>query len=59
MRDIYQPNLPGLYKHINILEHLMSEHQSKLLNHLILSNVRIEMYASDWIFALYANVIPI
>lgn len=24
MRDIYQPNLPGLYKHIATLEHLIA-----------------------------------
>jgi hypothetical protein len=41
-----------------MLEHLMQEHQSKLLTHLYENNVRVEMYASDWIFALYANVIP-
>ena len=59
MRDIYQPNLPGLYKHISLLENLMQTYQSKLLNHLIENNVRVEMYASDWVFALYANIIPI
>lgn len=37
----------------------MQTYQSKLLNHLFVNNVRVEMYASDWVFALYANIIPI
>lgn len=28
------------------------------MDHFRLHNVRVEMYASDWIFALYSNVIP-
>jgi len=34
MRDIYQPELPGLYKHISILEHLLKQHLPSLLSHL-------------------------
>lgn len=58
MRDIYQPNLPGLYKHISILDQLMQQHIPELSDHLNKINVKGEMYCSDWIFALYANVIP-
>ena len=29
-----------------------------MLEHFKEQNVRVEMYASDWIFALYSNVIP-
>ncbi len=52
------PDLPGLYKHSNLLESLLVKHQNQLWNHLQENNLRVELYASDWIFALYTNVIP-
>lgn len=58
MRDIFQPQLPGLYKHISILEHLCEQQLPRLHSHLQELGVQIEMYASDWIFALYTNIIP-
>ena len=58
MRDIYQPKLPGLYKHMNILEYLLETHLPALSNHLVDTCVGVELYASDWIFALYTNVLP-
>lgn len=58
MRDIYQPQLPGLYKHVAILQHLIEMELPTLAEHFQLLGVSIEMYASDWIFALYTNVIP-
>lgn len=58
LRDIFQPQLPGLYKHSKILEHLLKKHLPEVFDHLQENNIRVEMYASDWIFALYTNVIP-
>lgn len=50
--------LPGLYKHSQLIESILENHQPLLLEHFRIYNVRVEMYASDWIFALYSNVIP-
>jgi len=58
MRDIYMPGLPGLYKHIAILEHLMERHLPALYAHFGEQSVQVEMYASNWIFSLYSNVVP-
>ena len=33
MRDIYMPGLPGLYKHIAIMEYLMERHLPTLYEH--------------------------
>jgi hypothetical protein len=41
-----------------LIEHILELHQPLLLEHFKEQNVRVEMYASDWIFALYSNVIP-
>ena len=59
MRDIYQPKLPGLFKHSQVLQLLEMEHLGRLYNHFCTHNILIEMYASDWIFALFSNIIPI
>ena len=58
MRDIYMPSLPGLTKHGQLLEHLLEDKLPALFKHLQEHDVRIEMYASHWIFALYSDIIP-
>ena len=58
MRDIYMPGLPGLYKHIAIMEYLMERFLPTLYQHFQELSVQVEMYASNWIFSLYSNVIP-
>jgi hypothetical protein len=35
------------------------EHLNKLYLHFCTHNILVEMYASDWIFALFSNIIPI
>ena len=34
------------------------EHLGDLFKHLCLHGIQIEMYASDWLFALFGNIIP-
>lgn len=58
MRDIYIPGVPGLYKHSAIFSSLLLTHQPELSEHLEKNCVRFEMYASDWCFALFANIVP-
>jgi len=35
------------------------EHLEKLYQHFCEHGILVEMYASDWIFALFSNIIPI
>ena len=35
------------------------EHLDKLHHHFCENNIQVEMYASDWIFALFCNILPL
>ena len=59
MRDIYQNGTPGVYKHNQLLQLLQMEHLGDLFQHLCLNGIQIEMYASDWVFTLFSNIIPV
>jgi hypothetical protein len=59
LRDVFQVKLPGLYKHIALMEHLLQTYLPDLSAHLAACNISPEVYSSDWIFTLYANVVPI
>jgi hypothetical protein len=58
LRDIFQPNLPGLNKHTYIIRLLVMKHLPKLHDHFESFSVRPEMYASDWIFSVFTSVLP-
>ena len=53
------PQLPGLYKHCSILTWLVEAHLPKLAHHFEQNNIHYQMFASEWIFGLFASVIPI
>jgi hypothetical protein len=59
LRDIYQPRLPGMHKHSQVLQLLQMEHLGRVYKHFSTHSILVEMYASDWIFALFSNIIPI
>ncbi|TNV85440.1 hypothetical protein FGO68_gene2511 [Halteria grandinella] len=59
MRDIYMNGLPGLFKHSHIISSLISTNMFELAEHFAEHNLKVEMYASDWIFGLFASVIPL
>lgn len=59
VRDVYTPKLPGLYKHSQVIERLLSIHLPELSEHFNNNNIRAEMYASEWIFGLFSSVIPL
>ena len=40
------------------MEYLMERHLPTLYQHFQELSVQVEMYASNWIFSLYSNVIP-
>ena len=42
-----------------MLELLILEHLKPIYKHFVNYNIQVEMYASDWIFTLFSNVIPI
>ena len=58
MRDIYEPELSGLFKHSCMIELLIKANLSTLHNTLAECNIRANVYASEWIFGLFASVIP-
>ena len=59
MRDIYQPHLPGLYKHSMTIEILVKQFLPKLSILFVEHHVKAEIYAAEWIFGLFASVIPV
>jgi Rab-GTPase-TBC domain len=72
MRDIYEPKLPGLYKHCYVIKKLMKlnilklyKHFVSFLNILLLTlvqkqfEIQTELYASDWIFCIFSNILPL
>ena len=59
LRDIYEPNLPGLYKHCFVLDTMIKQHLPELFTHFQTHNILVEMYASDWIFCLFSNIVPL
>ena len=59
IRDIFEPDLPGLYKHCNVINCLLEQEMPDLFIHFQKHNILVEMYASDWILCLFSNIIPI
>ena len=59
MRDIYLQNTPGMFKHCQLLQLLEMEHLPDLFQYLSVKEISIELYASDWLFALFSNIIPL
>ena len=59
VRDVYQPKLPGLYKHSQIIERLISLHLPEIDEHFTRNNIKAEMYAAEWVFGLFSSVVPI
>lgn len=59
LRDIYMPSLPGLFKHSQILELLIQQHIPRLQKHFVDHNIKVELFASEWIFGLFSSVIPV
>ena len=58
MRDIYEPELSGLFKHSLMIEVLIQANLPVLHNRLTDNNIRANVYASEWIFGLFCSVIP-
>lgn len=59
MRDLYQPNLPGLNKHMQIIDLLILTHFPELYAKFCTNKITVEMYCSSWLFSLFGTVIPL
>ena len=58
MRDIYEPELSGLFKHSLMIETLIQANLPQLHHRLTECNIRANVYASEWVFGLFSSVIP-
>ncbi|CAD8134088.1 unnamed protein product [Paramecium pentaurelia] len=59
LRDIYLENLPGLSKHIQIVQLLCMSQQRKLYDLFLKNNVQFENFCIPWFLSMLAMVIPI
>ncbi|CAD8049439.1 unnamed protein product [Paramecium sonneborni] len=59
LRDIYLENLPGLSKHIQIVQLLCMSQQRKLYDMFLKNNVQFENFCIPWFLSMLAMVIPI
>lgn len=58
MREVYDMRLSGLFKHSHMLEVLIRANMGSLYKKLDRFNLRANVYAGEWIFGLFASVIP-
>ena len=58
MRDIYEPELSGLFKHSFMIEIIIQANLPALHARLTENHIRANVYASEWIFGLFSSVIP-
>jgi Rab-GTPase-TBC domain len=61
LEEVYSKGLPGLYKHSIMIEKLLSTQKSLeyVYEQLKAHQIKIDMFATDWIFTLFSNIIPI
>jgi len=59
MRDIYLPRLPGLSKHCQIIDMLIFNYQPSIYLHLCEHEIKVDVFCTEWILALFASVIPV
>ena len=61
LEEVYSKGLPGLYKHSIMIENLLSTQKSLeyVYEQLKVHQIKIDMFATDWIFTLFSNIIPI
>lgn len=58
MRDIYEQELSGLFKHSQMIELLIQANLPVLNSRLQDCHIKPIVFASEWIFGLFASVIP-
>jgi len=58
LQDVYKEGLPGLHRHRNAIEILVTKHLPNLQDHFTTHQVKTELYVSDWILTLFLSTIP-
>lgn len=68
MRDLYLPSkeefkhcvdLPGLQKHLQIIDYLILKKLGDLYSHFCENDVKVDMFCSPWLFSLFGMMIPL
>eukprot|EP00826_Nyctotherus_ovalis_P043074 TRINITY_DN4505_c0_g1_i9.p1 TRINITY_DN4505_c0_g1~~TRINITY_DN4505_c0_g1_i9.p1 ORF type:complete len:206 (-),score=46.93 TRINITY_DN4505_c0_g1_i9:42-659(-) len=59
IRDVYLTGLPGLYRHTHVIGSLLKRNFKELTEHLSAHEVKIEVFATHWIFTLFSCILPI
>ncbi|KAL4445131.1 hypothetical protein ABPG74_018859 [Tetrahymena malaccensis] len=57
MRDIYMPKLPGLSKHIQLIDFITLTRISDLYSHFCEQKITFDMFTTPWIFSLFGVVL--
>ncbi|KAL4494636.1 hypothetical protein ABPG72_004538 [Tetrahymena utriculariae] len=57
MRDIYMPKLPGLSKHIQLIDFITLTRVSDLYSHFCEQKITFDMFTTPWIFSLFGVVL--
>lgn len=58
LRSNFLPNLPGLAIHCKVIDLLTHDHMTRLYYLLESYHLQSEMYASEWLFSLFSNMVP-
>jgi Rab-GTPase-TBC domain len=61
LEEVYTKGLPGLYRHTSMIEKLLSAQKplEDVFEQLKAHQIKADMFATDWIFTLFTNIIPI
>src|SRR4051812_22218845 len=59
LRDVYMQDLKGLYTHCSIINALIAAKLPQLYDHFIKHDLKVEMFAADWIISLFSSTMPI
>lgn len=58
MREVYDIRLSGLFKHSHVIEVLIKANLPDLHKKLVRFNLKANVFAGEWIFGLFASVVP-
>lgn len=58
LKENYLPSMPGLGKHVHVVEYLVLHHMPDLYKHLLNYNISVQMFANDWCLTLFACIVP-
>lgn len=59
VKEVHMRNLPGLYHHCEILEAIIKQELPALANHFKQLNVKVQVFAQNWVLCLFTQCIPL